>query len=48
MVLDWVTHAITVCQDFANSLDKGARTDTTIIDFEGFCVESVAFIYSFV
>jgi hypothetical protein len=43
------SQTVTVCQDFADSLDKAAaRTDMTITDFEGFCGVNVAFIYSFV
>jgi len=37
MVLDQDTHTknqvVTVCQDIADSLDEGVRTDTIIIDF---------------
>jgi hypothetical protein len=34
-VLDLVTHAkvVMVCQDIADTLDKGVRTDATVIDF---------------
>jgi hypothetical protein len=38
---------VTVCQDSADSLDEAERIDTTIIDFEGLCGVSAAFIYSY-